>query len=55
MNIRKKTSSNNTAARNSSIKYLVLHYTGSTHSEKGTAYVVCSQAQVQEQQAQILL
>ena len=41
MNIRKKTSSHNTAPRNSSIKYLVLHYTGSTHSEKGTAYDTC--------------
>ena len=41
MNIRKKTNSHNTAPRNSSIKYLVLHYTGSTHSEKGTAYDTC--------------
>lgn len=40
--IRKKTSYHNTAKRNSSIDYLAMHYTGSTHSEKGTAYDTCA-------------
>lgn len=39
--IRKRTSTHNTAPRNSSIDYLAMHYTGSTHSEKGTAADTC--------------
>ena len=37
MEIKKCTSTHYTRTRNAKIKYLVLHYTGSTHSEPGTA------------------
>ena len=42
MEIKKCTSTHNTGSRNgATIKYLVIHYTGSTHSEKGTARDCC--------------
>ena len=42
MEIKKCTSTHNTGSRNgAAIKYLVIHYTGSTHSEKGTARDCC--------------
>ena len=42
MEIKKCTSTHNTGPRNGvAIKYLVIHYTGSTHSEKGTARDCC--------------
>ena len=37
MEIKKCTSTHYTRTRNAKIKYLVMHYTGSTHSEPGTA------------------
>ena len=37
MDIKKCTSTHYTRTRNAKIKYLVMHYTGSTHSEPGTA------------------
>ena len=37
MEIKKCTSTHDTRTRNAKIKYLVMHYTGSTHSEPGTA------------------